>query len=67
MYTGPEVPVGKDQKDPSVMYRRIFGRSRPVAIEFMGVWVSYSAIPTDTRGCEGRGMWREFRAGQQTM
>jgi hypothetical protein len=39
MYTGPEVAKGKDEKDPSVLYRRIFGRSRPVGIEFMGVWV----------------------------
>lgn len=40
MYTGPEIAKGKDEKDPSVLYRRIFGRSRPVAVEFLGVWVS---------------------------
>lgn len=39
MYTGPEHPRDSKKKDPSVLYRRIFGRSRPVAVEFLGVWV----------------------------
>lgn len=26
-------------KDPAALHRRIFGRSRPVTVEFLGVWV----------------------------
>ena len=40
MYTGPLKVTGEGEgKDPAVLYRRIFGRSRPVQIEFLGVWV----------------------------
>jgi uncharacterized protein (DUF2235 family) len=33
-------------KDPAVLYRRIFGRSRLVSIEFVGVWDTVSSLGT---------------------
>lgn len=29
-----------------MLYRRIFGRSRPVTVEFLGVWVSCLSLST---------------------
>jgi hypothetical protein len=45
VYTGPlMVSSERGDKDPAVLYRRIFGRSRPVTVEFLGVWVSYGRL-----------------------
>jgi hypothetical protein len=33
--------MANTQEDPAIMYRQIFGISRTVKIEFLGVWVSY--------------------------
>ena len=43
-------------RDPAVMYRRIFGISRKVTIEFMGVWVSLHFVQEMVEGARERGV-----------
>ena len=42
MYTNSMYSKSKDHEndDPTVLYRRIFARSRTVTVELIGVWVS---------------------------
>lgn len=46
MYKGPKQVTNKlgVQTDPAVLYRQIFGRSRFVSIEFVGVWDTVSSL-----------------------
>lgn len=45
---GKVITDGTTPIDPAVLFRRIFGRSRLVNVEFMGVWDTVSSLGTST-------------------